>query len=302
MAVDLLVLGAPKAGTTALYGYLDQHPDLAMATPKEPHFFDANYDGDVETYLDTHFTGGSTALGEATPHYLFAPHVPERLHRHAPEVPLVAVLRDPVERAYSDWWMYWTRDTEPLAFEEAIEANLARLEEGPSFLGDDAEERWTTYYRETQSGSPRRIQHRPYVEIGHYADQLDRYLEHFSPDQISLFTSRQLREDPAEVVQSIWHKLGLDMDVELGSPHRRNEAMGGLARPIYRAARAVGLESALHALPRGIRTKLKKVTARLDERPAMDSQIRQRLARHYEPHNQRLAKGTDLDLSHWTAT
>lgn len=203
MGLHLAVIGAPKAGTTALHHYLDQHPDLVMADPKEPHFFDANYDADFQGYLDAFFPNRTKAsrLGEATPHSLFVPYVPDRVHKHAPDVQLVAVLRDPVERAYSDWWMYWTRATEPLPFPEAIDANLHRLMERPSFLGEGAEKRWRRYYRQTQSGSPGEIVHRPYVEIGHYAEQIDRWLAKFDREQLSIFLSRDLREDPEAVVR-----------------------------------------------------------------------------------------------------
>lgn len=302
MSLDLLVLGAPKAGTTVLHHYLDQHPELAMAEPKEPHFFDVDLDGDFDDYLASHFPDDVTLRrGEATPHSLFVPYVADRVLEHAPEAHLVAVLRDPIDRAYSDWWMYWTRATEPLPFEETIEANLRRLEDGPSFLGDDAQELWPRYYRQTQSGSPGEIELRPYVELGHYADQIERYLRLFDRDQFSIFLSSELREDPEAVAGSIWAEIGLDDHVELGEPEQRNEAMGGLTRRLYALARRFGLERLLHAPPRWMRTKIKQLSSRLDERPPMDAKVRRRLAEHYEPHNQRLAKLVDRDLSHWTS-
>lgn len=301
-SLDLAVLGTAKGGTTALYHYLDQHPDVVMADPKEPHFFDAYFDGDFRSYIDGFPTEEyeDQVLGEATPHSLFVPYVAGRLHAYAPDAKLVAILRDPVERAYSDWWMYWTRSTEPLSFPEAIDANLTRLRNGPSFFGKEAEELWRQYHTNGQTGTGGEIEYRPYVEIGHYAEQIERYLKHFDRDQFSVFLSSDFREDPERVVRSIWRDLALDVNVEIGEPERRNEAMGGVARQIYTLARTIGAEELLHVLPRKMRTYIKQLTARLDERPPMPTDVRARLSKHYEPHNRRLEKLIDRDLSHWT--
>lgn len=300
--LDLVVVGTPKAGSTTLHHYLAQHSGLALTQPKEPHFFDVNYEEPVTEHLAPWFSHAEpTQLrGEVTPHYLFLPYVAERLRNHAPEATLVAVLRDPVDRAYSDWWMYWTRATEPLPFEDAIRANLERLDSGPMFTEGDAEKRWQTYYEETLSGSPTEIQQRPYVEIGHYAEQIQRYLDYFEADQIHVFLAAELREDPARIVRKVWRELELDPCVTLGPPERRNEAMGGITRYLYAAGRSLGIKPLFHVLPRGIRTKLKQLTARVDERPPMPETVRERLAEHYEPHNRRLEKLIDRDLSHWT--
>lgn len=297
---NFFVLGAPKAGTTALYDGLRQHPSVAVSEPKEPHFFDVNYARGLEWYEDRYLPEGGALIGEATPHYLFCPYVPERIESHVPDARLIAILRDPVERAYSDWWMYWSRATEPLAFGEAIASNLARLEEGPSFLGAQAEAMWTRYYRQTASGAPGEIEHRPYVEMGHYAEQIRRYREVFGPDRFLVLFFDDFVSDSEDVVRRAWRFLGLDDDVPLEEREtRENAAMGGVARHVYAAARSLGVERALHVLPRPVREGVKSLTAGLTPRPSLPTETERRLREHYAPRITELEALLGRDLSAW---
>jgi hypothetical protein len=107
-----LVIGAQKSGTTSLHAYLADHPAILCATPKEVHYFDQAYHRGDRWYL-AHLplagrgiaararAGVAPAVGEVTPAYLFTPLVPQRAHAFDPRLKLIAVLRDPVTRAYS---------------------------------------------------------------------------------------------------------------------------------------------------------------------------------------------------------
>ena len=111
-----LVIGAQKAGTTSLYTYLSHHPAIACARPKEVHYFNVSHDLGDHWYR-SHFplvtcgaqirrrTGARAAVGEVTPGYIFHPHAPARVHAFAADLLLVAVLRDPVDRAHSQYRM-----------------------------------------------------------------------------------------------------------------------------------------------------------------------------------------------------
>lgn len=298
---NFYILGTAKAGTTTLYHYVRQHPDVCMTRPKEPHFFDVNYDNGLERYRADHLAHceGATVVGDATPHYLFVPYVPPRIEEHAVEPQFVVILRDPVERAYSDWWMFFSRSTEPLPFREAVEANLRRLEQGPSFLGPDGEKLWYDYYLECSSGAPGEIQHRPYIEMGHYAEQLSRYADRFGEDRVKVFLFEDLVDDPERLAQTVFETLDLPPMDEVDPPPNRNVAMGRLARPIFRLARGLGIEDLVHGLPLTLRKRIKALTRSLGTRPQMDTDIRERLIEHYRPHNQALADVIDRDLSSW---
>ena len=100
---DFLIIGAQKCGTSSMFAYLNQHPQMKLPDVKEIHFFDLNYSNGLDWYT-SHFPPASLShrmvTGEASPYYLFHPHVPERVRLHCPDVKLVVMLRNPVDRAY----------------------------------------------------------------------------------------------------------------------------------------------------------------------------------------------------------
>ena len=131
---DFLIIGAMKSGTTSLYNYLVQHPRILPGARKELHFFneDVRYAKGLDWYRrqfpwkKTFRRLGGRITGEATPAYLFHPLVPGRVFEACPDVKLVAILRDPVERAYSHYWHAVRAGYETLSFEEALKAEPER--------------------------------------------------------------------------------------------------------------------------------------------------------------------------------
>ncbi len=132
--VNLFLLGAAKCGTTSLHYLLDQHPDICMANPKEPLFFEAEYEKGLEYYQRTYFTGcnAEPVIGESRTRNLFLPYVPGRIHETFPEAKFIVVLRNPVERAYSHWHHWSASGVEKLEFGEAVKQNLKWLDENSS--------------------------------------------------------------------------------------------------------------------------------------------------------------------------
>ena len=143
-APNFFILGAARCGTTSLYRYLQRHPDVFMATPKEPKFFEAEWSEGAEYYWSRYFTDwdGEPLAGEARPANLFLPFVPERISRLAPEARLLVILRDPVHRAYSSWRLRRLNGLEPAGFAEVVRDNLASLESGRTFAGEEGERLW----------------------------------------------------------------------------------------------------------------------------------------------------------------
>ena len=122
-----LILGAQKCGTTSLHSLLAQHPEICMSEPKETNFFNIHFDRGLEYYRETFFNSwkGHKAVGEASPSYFFLPYVPERIAAALPGVKMMVILRDPVKRAFSHWWMKTTFGDESLGFREAIKYSLS---------------------------------------------------------------------------------------------------------------------------------------------------------------------------------
>ncbi|MFO7568735.1 MAG: sulfotransferase, partial [Smithellaceae bacterium] len=128
---NLFIIGMPKCGTTALAAYLQKHPDVLMSVPKEPHYFDAYYeDMSFEEYTRKNYSNfrGEKIIGEATPVYLLVPWALDRLAKHCPDAKYIALLRNPVDRAYSHWWMFYSRAMDALSFEEAVDVCLQQDE------------------------------------------------------------------------------------------------------------------------------------------------------------------------------
>jgi hypothetical protein len=234
---NFLVLGAQKAGTTSLYRYLAEHPAVLPASVKEVRYFNRFYSRGDAWYL-AHFSLAlrgravrgrvrvAPAVGEASAVYLFDPRVPQRVHAFAPEMKLIAVLRDPVERAYSHYQMElrWGRETLPI--DEALdreEEELPRLLE--KALADPLDI--------SDGGFPR-----SYVARGRYAEQLERWLRFFPRDQLLVLTSDELGGDPGEVMRRVAQFLDIPehraetypLEGVRGYPPMPNEIRERLAR------------------------------------------------------------------------
>src|SRR3712207_4104321 len=116
---NFLVIGAMKSGTTALYYYLEQHPEIYMSPVKEPNFFSQENAADTVTHIGTYeqlFKGasGKKAIGEASHSYLYEPRAAAEIRRYVPKVKLIAILRNPIDRAYSHFLHMVRSGTEPL--------------------------------------------------------------------------------------------------------------------------------------------------------------------------------------------
>lgn len=194
-----LVAGVQKGGTTALFDHLTAHPDLALPTEKELHFFDdeAGVDWAAPDYGAYHarWPAGRTGLrGEATPIYLYWPRSLERIARYNPGMRLILVFRDPVERAWSHWRMERARGAEDLPFDVCIRDGRARVDD-PSAPG----------HHRVHS----------YVERGFYGAQVARLFEFFPRQQVFFGTSRQLRADPSLFLRNVCEFLGVPRMAEV---------------------------------------------------------------------------------------
>ena len=192
-----LILGAQKAGTTALYAYLRWHPGITGPAWKEVSYFDRHYRRGVHWYRG-HFPlrPGERLVGEASPGYLFHPLAPERVWATVPDARLIVLLRDPVDRALSHYHHEVALGREPLTFEEAIEAEPERtrgeeerLVREPGYFS----RAWWDY---------------TYLARGRYADQLERWLAVFPREQLLVVASDELAVEPGETYGRVLEFLG----------------------------------------------------------------------------------------------
>lgn len=194
----LVIIGAQRAGTTALFTYLSSSPDVAPSVVKEVHYFDRNFArGDV--WYRRHFPldDGRRIGFEGTPYLLFHPLAPERVASTLPETKFVALLRNPIDRAYSHHARCVRLGYESLGFEEAIDAEPARLAGVEDALISGAVKD-SRVHREHS-----------YLARGRYAEQLRRWHDHVDPDRILTVFSEDLFADPAQTCAQIAEWAGI---------------------------------------------------------------------------------------------
>jgi hypothetical protein len=219
---SFLVIGAQRAGTTSLFEYLLRHPDVAgpwgvdeeVTWVKEVHFFDEKFWRGIDWYRSffplalsrqrARRRGGDVVAGEATPYYMFHPAVPERAAKVVPDARLIALVRDPIERAYSHYQLMRRTGREDLSFEDAIEAE-------PERLAGVEEELMAERPGKTQRGHRKHHHHRHRAYVGRslYADQLERWLRHFPRERLLVLRAEDLLARPAETYAETLEFLGL---------------------------------------------------------------------------------------------
>lgn len=202
-----LVIGAQRCGTTSLNDYLAEHPGILCATVKEVQYFHRYYEKGECWYrarfplvtaraLERRRTGVTPVVGETTPDYLFDPRAPARVHAFDPRMKLIAILRDPVERAHSHWRLERRRGTEPLSFEDALDREESEL------VGELECLVATSGYVDAPFSMS-------YVTRGRYAEQLERWLELFPREQLLVLLTKNLADDPRRSMAQVADFLGV---------------------------------------------------------------------------------------------
>ena len=211
---NFIIIGAAKSGTTALYHYIKQHPDIYMSPLKETEFFafegdllDFKGPGDlpratitqIGDYLDL-FRGQTyePAIGEASPVYLYSIKAPPRIYHYIPKAKIICLLRDPIERAYSQYLMFIRDGREPLTdFSTALQEEENRINN-----------KWAWGWHYTQTGL--------------YYTQLKRYFDLFDRSQIKIYLYEDLVKDTSALTQDLFRFIGVDDSFEPNIQKRHN--------------------------------------------------------------------------------
>lgn len=194
MKVDFVICGTQKGGTSALDAYLRDHPQICMANKKEVHFFDNEdiFRDKMPDYSRYHSYFNPEPqhklVGETTPIYMYWHDAPKRMWQYNPDMKLIVILRNPVERAYSHWNMERSRNADTLSFLEAIQSEPKRRRKALPY------------------------QHRvfSYIDRGFYLEQLRRLAAFFMKEQILILRSEDLKSRPHEVLQKVCAFLRVD--------------------------------------------------------------------------------------------
>lgn len=264
---NFIVVGAMKAGSTAAYAYLRAHPQVFIPPALEVHYFTSQYSRGLDWYA-SHFrdAGDALAVGEKSPSYMVDPVAVERMAATIPDAKLVAVLRNPIDRAYSHYWHNKARDREPRPYEEAIADEWPQAGDGGFF---------------------------DYLSRGRYAAQLERLCEHYDRSQLHVVLSEELRHRSVETYAELCRFLGVDDTIVPDVVGRAvNEHVGKGSRRVSNAVWRL-------PLPKKWRVSAGRAVRRTSSYPPMDPETRRRLEAHFEEDNAALARWLGRDLDVW---
>ena len=171
-----------------------------MSNPKEPLFFESEYERGLQYYWERYFSGwtGQPLVGEARHRNLYLPYVPGRIAKSFPNAKLLVMVRNPVTRAYSHYLHRKSHVIETLSFEKGIELDLERIASGKSFDTDEEIEHYKRHLGDGQN-----TYSRTYIDSGYYAEQIERYLTLFGRDQLHIIFLEDVTRDPAKAYQDI---------------------------------------------------------------------------------------------------
>jgi sulfotransferase family protein len=290
MLPNFIVIGAAKAGTTALYWYLAEHPQVFMSPIKETNYFAYGLDPkgqllygdpDVHRYPVKSLSeyqklfedvGTAKAIGEASPIYLECPQAAGRIHQLVPTARLICGLRHPVDRAYSDYQMYLRRRGRRL--DPARDLTVGSTWASPS-------SHW--------------------MQIGRYHGSLKRYFDAFARHQILVFLFEDLQQNPLGVVQDIYRFLKIDADFvpDFNAPHN----VGGMpeSRLLENVLTSHSVRSAVGSwIPKPIANWVRRLRMKnMRKAPPLPPELRKELTR---PFYEDIAQTSDLigrSLDHW---
>jgi hypothetical protein len=257
---SLFVLGAAKCGTTALHNYLGRHPDIFMSDPKEPFYFEAEYDLGSEFYFNRYFRNwaGERIVGESRHRNLYLPYIAARIYSYNPEAKLVAILRNPIERAVSHWWHWYSRGKESLRLNEALDADEERIRSGVGFRTPEEIKSYAAGLDPYGKGI-----HRTYLDSGYYFEQLDRYASRFDKSRLRVILFDDFASKTREVVANLFEFLECDSSAaDTFEPAPINQSSPGMLEHV-------------------------------------DDSVKSRLVEHYRLHNRNLEYFLGRGLSAW---
>ena len=280
--VGVFIVGAPKAGTSTLYHFLDGHPDVAMSEIKEPNYFSSAET--MELYSGTEFRHIHTSIlseedyhklfptsrklyGEASVSYLFYENVAERIKTYNSDAKIIICLRDPVERAFSHYQMDQRLGLTTKSFMESI-------------------------------NTPESVEYQQYVLTGEYSKQVERYLNNFDEDNVLVIWFEDLKQKPGTVRCSLCEFLEIRQhEDKLGHKNSVKHSSNPLIMWVYRSALMRKLLK--KTLPKNYVTRIKKnlfsSKSNISLAPDEESYLRDILRNDVVKLEQYLGK----DLGHW---
>jgi hypothetical protein len=293
---NFMIIGAQKAGTTALNKYLSQHPQIFMCPLKEPQFFstDVIYERGLDWYRGLFGEAKpGQVCGEASTSYTFFPSTPltpQRIHQALANIKLIYIVREPVSRVESaclqtiKYQKYVLNDHDQ---NYSVDA-LIQLGEDPN----------------NPLGLPN------FIQLSQYITQIEQYLKYFKPEQLLVIFQEDLAQNPDRLLRQLFEFIGVDPTL---FPELKTSIQANISADMIQGLKGEKLGKRLQVIPGYGRLKnlfpdrLKNSLKQLNQQWTADDQVltfmsdetNARLKNHFKPYNQALAEFLNRDLSHW---
>lgn len=295
---DFFIVGAPKCGTTAMYIYLKEHPEIFMSEEKELHYFGSDlkshwFQRDLDKYL-SHFSEGNgmKRVGEASVWYLYSKKAAKEIKDFSPSSRIIIMLRNPIDMMYSNYYQFLYNGNENLpSFKEAIEAEEDRK------CGKSVPE--TVHFAEGLF----------YSDTARFSQQVQRYFDVFNRERVHVIIYDDFKSDTAKVYGETLEFLEVDPsflpNFKIINPNKlvRIKTLRNLiVKPPgwYTTAGRILLPDSLREymvhLLKGFN---KQFNTSFEVRPPMDPELRRRLRKRFEPEVEQLSSLLGRDLTHW---
>jgi hypothetical protein len=300
---DFLILGAPKAGTTALHAALTRHPDVFMSSPKEPKYWmcdDApppHFRGPGDQHSQQEWVWrkadyerlfepapATSVRGESTPFYLWHRAAQRRISEQLPDARLIAVVRDPIDRAYSNWMHLWSDGLEPVAdFEQAFALEHERIAKG-----------WAPFWR--------------YAQLGRYGEQLAHLFSYVDRERVLVLRYRTIVDDPQGAVDRACEFLGIAPGLIETIPHDNSRSFvepgprSAVMGRVLRAGAWAGQFAPPQVWRRASAPLIRRMSGGDAVRPKLSTQARARLLPYFADDIALLARLTGESFDDWLST
>lgn len=286
MKVDFFIVGAPKAGTTSLYHYLNEHPEIEMSLQKEPDFFSdieiakqgmyygKNRISTIEEYHQL-FNDNSLLKGEASVSYLFYKGVAQKIKEYNANAKIIIMLRNPVDRAFSHYLMDYRLGIVSDSFEDII--------------------------RKKSKSKYKDLFYQQYVEVSEYANQVKEYLNIFDSNNVLILDYDNLKKDIYSEVKKVYKFLSVSVDdnVDLEKKHNTySMPKNNFIRIIYSF---VFLRRVLTFLfPSKLVKKVRSILFKEENKPKLDVETRLELNEYFKSDVKKLSEILKKDFTKWT--
>ena len=306
-----LIVGAVKAGTTSLHEYLQMHPEVYMSPIKETNFFsdadmlfqdfNVDYKQDVSINVDKYLEGpmdkkvhiahvrtwdqyqklfrdvkNEKAIGEVSNSYLFLPSAPTAIKNKLPDVKIIMILRNPVERLYSQFLM---------------NLKLGKIKEKDLLKEIEADQQ-----KQKKGWGVSHL----YLEIGNYFDQVKRYYDLFRREQIKVILYDDFKKDAKGTLKDLFQFLGVDPEFEIDMSKRYNEAgMPRFGKLNYWLTQIGVYGIVKRIFSSGLKNKIKGLIYSQENIPAITETEKNHLKAYYHDDTAKLATLLNRDLSRW---